>query len=111
MANRVRRSQPALRALALLGCILVASEPGSAWAQTSVGPRQSSPIAVTPNNSRLVNVNPDNNTISVFDATTDALTLVGTVAVGGEPNSVALHPNNTLAYVANSLGGTVSVVN
>jgi YVTN family beta-propeller protein len=111
MANRVRRSQPALRALALLGCILVASEPGSAWAQTSVGPRQSSPIALTNNNARLVNVNPDNNTISVFDATSDTLPLIGTVAVGGEPNSVAVHPNNTTAYVANSLDGTVSVVN
>src|SRR5436190_13985800 len=111
MKNRMRTTGLVLRVLVLLGCSAALGDPGRARAQTSVGPRQSSPIALTGNNSRLVNCNPDNNSITVFDATTDALSVVGTVTAGREPNSVAIHPNNTKAYVANSLDGTVSVVN
>src|SRR5262249_34390729 len=40
----------------------------------------------------------------------DTPRMIGTVGVGREPNSVAVHPNNAKAYVANSLEGTVSVV-
>src|SRR5262245_12788229 len=46
MANRMRRSWPALGVLALVSYI-VALHPSPAQAQTSVGPRQSSPIALT----------------------------------------------------------------
>jgi YVTN family beta-propeller protein len=101
----------AVRTLVVFGCLAAVSRPGTALAVTSVGPRQSSPIALTGDNSRLVSVNPDNNTITVFNSTTDALAVVGTVPVGTEPNSVAIHPDGTKAYVANSFSGSVSVVN
>jgi YVTN family beta-propeller protein len=95
---------PFLLPLVVFGWVVVCS--GGAQA---TGPQQSSPIALTSNN-RLVNVNPDSNTLAVFDVTTDTPRMLGTVGVGREPNSVAVHPNNVKAYVANSLDGTVSVV-
>src|SRR3954462_7629307 len=107
----MRKTGSLLRLLLVLGCIQTLYGPGRSQAQTSVGPRQSSPIVLTGDNTRLVNCNPDNNSITVFDASTDTLSLVGSVTVGREPNSVAIHPNNVKAYVANSLDGTVSVVN
>jgi YVTN family beta-propeller protein len=97
---------PLLLTLVLFGWVLAC--PGGVRAQAT-GPRQSSPIAVTGTN-RLLNVNPDTNTLAVFDVSTDTPRMLATVGVGREPNSVAVHPNSTKAYVANSLDGTVSVV-
>ena len=75
------------------------------------GPRQSTPIVLSDDGSRLVNVNPDLNSISIFSVITpDKLSLPNEVAVGGDPSSVAIHPDNRTAYVANSRDGTVSVV-
>lgn len=82
------------------------------FALPSTGPSQSSPIALTEDARLLVNVNPEANSISVFNFTA-AGNLRGKpkeITVGRDPNSVALHPDGTKAYVANSLDGTVSVV-
>src|SRR5438132_7436035 len=43
----------------------------SAALVTSVGPRQSSPVVLSGNNQMLINVNPESNTVSVFDVTND----------------------------------------
>ena len=80
-------------------------------AVTSSGPRQSSPIALSSNDRVLVNVNPDANTVSVFDVTTNVPDKIAEINVGVEPNSVAIHPTVPVAYVANSFDGTVSIVN
>src|SRR5215467_13380125 len=80
-------------------------------AVTSSGPRQSSPIALSSNDRILVNVNPDGNSISVFDATNNTPLKIAEIPVGVDPSSVAIHPTLPLAYVANSFDGTVSVVN
>src|SRR6185295_14139320 len=48
-------------------------------------------------------------TVSVIDLNTYAVT--NTVAVGAEPMAVALSPNGTRLYVANSSSNTLSVVN
>ena len=55
--------------LALLGILywLTAASASDHPSVTSPGPRQSSPIALTVDDSKLVNVNPEANTVSVFD--------------------------------------------
>jgi YVTN family beta-propeller protein len=73
------------------------------------GPTQSSPIAVSDDDQFLVNVNPDANSISIFDVTVDPPEKLGEVKVGRDPSSVAIDPAGT-AYVANSLDGTVTPV-
>lgn len=57
-----------------------------------------------------VNVNPDQcvGSLSIFDL--DMRTQVGSVAVGWAPEGVAVHPDGTLVYVANSGDRTVSVI-
>ncbi|MBI3249367.1 MAG: beta-propeller fold lactonase family protein [Deltaproteobacteria bacterium] len=90
--------------------IIALAHSGVAVAQAQ-GPRQSTPIALSDDGSRLVNVNPDLDTISIFNVVTpDKLSLPNEVEVGGDPTSVAIHPDNRTAYVANSRDGTVSVV-
>lgn len=77
----------------------------------SQGPRQSSPIALSADGKFLVNVNPEGNTLTIFNALGPKLLKVREVDVGRDPSSVAVHPNNTTAYVANARDGTVSLVN
>ncbi|HRX60209.1 MAG TPA: PASTA domain-containing protein [Candidatus Competibacter sp.] len=57
-----------------------------------------------------VNVNPDQcvGSLSIFDA--DLKTQVGSVAVGSAPEGVAVHPDGSLVYVANSGDRTVSIM-
>jgi YVTN family beta-propeller protein len=73
-------------------------------------PRQSSPIALN-GDTQLVNVNPDANSLSVFDVSAPVPVKVGEVTVGTDATSVAVHPSAPRAYVANSFSGSVSVVN
>lgn len=96
-------------ALVALGVVvyLLTTQGSGAGQPTSVGPRQSSPIVLTPDDSTLLCVNPEANTVSLFQPTGQRL---ADVAVGREPVSVAAHPNNQTAYVANALDGTVSVI-
>jgi YVTN family beta-propeller protein len=74
-----------------------------------VGPTHSSPIALAANDAFLVNVNPEADSISVFSVLPAPVKLAE-VAVGGDPASVAIHPDSVTAYVANARDGTVSVV-
>jgi YVTN family beta-propeller protein len=100
-----------IQSLALSWVVLGLVTASDTIAVTASGPRQSSPIALAPNDHVLVNVNPDANTISVFDVTGNTPLKTAEINVGVEPNSLAIHPNGTVAYVANSFGGTVSIVN
>ncbi|HEV3255963.1 MAG TPA: beta-propeller fold lactonase family protein, partial [Gemmataceae bacterium] len=108
--NSVTSGGVALRALAVLGCLVALSGAESARAQTSQGPSQSSPIAVSRDNLFLVNTNPDANSVSIFLLNQPSPAKVAEVAVGTEPASVAIHPNSRSAYVANAFTGSVSVV-
>lgn len=91
---------PLVLALALL--------PATAGATLST---QSSPIAIGANGQTLLNVNPESDTVTVFNASTSSPTKVAEINVGGEPVSVAIHSNDQTAYVANTFAGTISVVN
>jgi mono/diheme cytochrome c family protein len=62
-------------------------------------PSRSSTIALSEDDSRVVMVNPEDGSISVFRSPED--TLVARVPVGGEPSSVVLHPDRRTGFVAN----------
>src|SRR5262249_2044796 len=126
LSPRSRRSKtktllPIITGLALIAASLVAKEfkPASAAGKpgkpnppvTAVGPRQSSPIALTSDNLTLLNVNPEANPVTVFNVSGNTPVKQAELAVGHDPSSVAILPDGSKAYVANSLDGTVSVIN
>jgi len=84
------------------------SSGGGTPPQPGLPSTQSSSIALSKSGDFLVNVNPDVDTISVFQPT--SLAKLAEVAVGGDPQSVVIHESTPTAYVANARDGTVSVV-
>jgi YVTN family beta-propeller protein len=70
----------------------------------------SSPIALTTDNAFVWSVNPDNNSVSVFNVAGDANTKLAEIAVGREPWCVAVVPSGEKVYVTNMVSGTVSVI-
>src|SRR5437867_741559 len=71
-------------------------------------PTNSSPIVMSADERLVWAVNPADDSVSVIR--TDTSTVVTKVAVGDEPQSIALAPNNDFAYVANAAAGTVTVI-
>lgn len=83
----------------------------TAWAADRfVGPMSSQTLALNADDSLLLVANPDNNSVSLFDVRPGYNTKLIEVTVGSEPNGVALNPQGTRGYVANTLSGTVSVL-
>ena len=74
------------------------------------GPTSSQPLALTADGSFLVVANPDNNSVSFFDVRSDRNRLLAHVPVQKEPNGVAMLPDGSKAYAANTVSGTVSVI-
>jgi YVTN family beta-propeller protein len=97
-----RRNFPAA-ALALLAFL-----PQAARAQVYPWPTYSSPIAISRNDRLIWNVNPGDNSVSVIRP--DNNTRITKIAVGTEPQSIALTPDGQYAYVANAAAGTVTVI-
>ena len=75
------------------------------------GPTNSQPLALSANGAFLVVANPDNNSASFFDLRSDRNRKVAEVTVQTEPGGAAFMPNGRKAYVANTVAGTVSVIN
>jgi uncharacterized protein (TIGR03437 family) len=73
------------------------------------GPTSSQPIALSADDSLLVVANPDNNSVTFFDPKNGNARLAE-ISVGKEPNGVALSPDGSRAYVANTVDGTVTVL-
>ena len=73
------------------------------------GPTSSQPIALSADDSLLVVANPDNNSVTFFDPKNGNARLAE-ISVGKEPNGVALSPDGSRAYVANTIDGTVTVL-
>jgi YVTN family beta-propeller protein len=82
----------------------------AAGATRFLGPTSSQPLALTADDSFLAVVNPDNNSVSFFDVRLDRNRRLAEVPVQTEPNGVALLPDGSKAYVANTISGTVSVI-
>ena len=78
------------------------------------GPTRSTTIALTSDETRLVVVNREANSVSIIrvkDANgNDVATKIAEIGVGEEPRCVAVHPTDQVAYVTNGISGTVSVV-
>jgi YVTN family beta-propeller protein len=68
----------------------------------------SSPISMSRDGRLVWVVNPGADSVTVIAAATN--TAIRTIAVGDEPQSVALDPSNRYAFVANAAGSNVSVV-
>lgn len=71
-------------------------------------PTCSSPIAISRDDRFIWAVNPSDDSVSVIRP--DNNTLLTKIAVGDEPQSVALTPDGLYAYVANAAGSSVSVI-
>jgi YVTN family beta-propeller protein len=66
---------------------------------------RSTSIAVTQQDTRVIMVNPQANSASLFETATDAL--VAEIPTGREPSSVVIHPDDTRAFVANTADATI----
>jgi YVTN family beta-propeller protein len=71
-------------------------------------PSKSGAIAITANDKLVVMVNPDDDSISVFDTATNTRT--AKVPTGDEPSAVVIHPDDARAFVANRADREVVVV-
>jgi YVTN family beta-propeller protein len=75
------------------------------------GSTKSSPIAVSADGQQVVAANSDTDSVSFFAVDDDGLlTKLIEVVTGAEPRSVATLPQKPWAYVANTVSGTVSVI-
>ena len=85
--------------------------PGVATAQpVAPSSTHSSPIAITSDDQFVWSVNPDNDSVSVFNVAHDANHKVAEIPVGKEPWCVAITPDDAKVYVTNMASGTVSVI-
>jgi YVTN family beta-propeller protein len=75
---------------------------------TAAGATSSSPIALSPDERLLWVVSPDTDSVSVIR--TDTNRVVRRIAVGAEPQGVAIADRGRLAVVANAQAGTVSMI-
>jgi len=77
-------------------------------------PTRSTTIALTSDETRLVVVNREANSLSIIRVKdnngNDVSQKLAEIAVGQEPRCVAVHPTDRAAYVTNGITGTVSVV-
>lgn len=97
-------------ALAVCGALAAGIGCGAAEAPDQRGPvatkiSRSSTIALSDDNVRIAMVNPEDNSLSVFQASDHAR--LSKTATGTSPSSVVFAPDGTIAYVANRADGTV----
>lgn len=77
-------------------------------------PTYSSPIAMAANKQQIWVVNPDSDSVSIIGNLDTSPTVISTIIVGDEPQSVALDSISASqynAYVANAAGNSVTIIN
>jgi YVTN family beta-propeller protein len=98
--------------LGLIGLRTVAVKAGPS--PVAATPSHSTTIALTSDDSRLVVLNREANSVSIIRVRNangkDVANKLAEIGVGLEPRCVALSPDDKFAYVSNGIGGTVSVV-
>src|SRR5262249_29162827 len=81
----------------------------------NAAPSRSTTIALTSDETRLVVVNREANSVSIIRVKNkngnDVGVKVAEIGVGEEPRCVAVSPDDRFAFVTNGIGATVSVVN
>jgi YVTN family beta-propeller protein len=100
--------------LGLMG-LSAAAQQQVTTSSTLATPSRSTTIALTSDETRLVVVNREANSVSIIrvkdNNNNDVATKIAEIGVGEEPRCVAIHPNDQVAYVTNGISATVSVVN
>src|SRR5215471_2280480 len=80
----------------------------------AAAPTRSTTIALTSDETRLVVVNREANSVSIIQVKdnngNDVARKIVEIGVGEEPRCVAVHPTDRAAYVTNGISGTVSVI-
>jgi YVTN family beta-propeller protein len=99
----------------LLGLVGVGASGDSADpTSTAATPSHSTTIALTSDETRLLVVNREANSVSIIQVKdaqgNDVANKIAEIGVGEEPRCVAIHPTDRAAYVTNGISGTVSVV-
>ncbi|MBL8168167.1 MAG: beta-propeller fold lactonase family protein [Acidobacteria bacterium] len=108
----VKLSLTSLCLCGVLWCWTVKTNPLAVMAQTgsAKGPTSSGPLALSPDDKFLWVANPDTDSVSVLEVGNDLNQKLAEIRVGDEPNGVAIHPNGQTVYVANTVSGSVSVI-
>jgi YVTN family beta-propeller protein len=82
--------------------------------KADAAPTRSTTIALTSDETRLVVVNREANSVSIIRVKNangnDVSDKIAEIPVGEEPRCVAIHPSDRAAYVTNAISGTISVV-
>ena len=106
---------------AAVGLLAVGIAGGLEWGRSGTGtrvagaqapalPTSSGPVAITSDDQFVWSVNPDNNSVSLFNVLNDANQKLAEVPVGENPWCVAITPDNAKVYVANQGSGNISVI-
>lgn len=114
LSLRRRKKLIVLACLAVVAGACLAQRPAAAQGYVAgarfTGPASSQPLAITADDAFMIVANPDNNTVSFFDLRQDRNRRLAEVQVQTEPNGVAILPDGSKAYAANTVSGTVSVI-
>lgn len=97
--------RPSLGGLSIFLVLSACSGGGSGPLATAKFPSKSSTIALSEDEKRVLIVNQDDGSVSVFDADTN--TKITTLTTGNEPSAVVIAADNKTAYVANRADATV----
>src|SRR4029453_3911042 len=102
--------------IVLVGLLYPGTFNGTAFhtSEAIAAPTRSTTIALTSDETRLVVVNREANSVSIIQVKdargNDVANKRTEIAVGQEPRCVAVHPTDRAAYVTNGISGTVSVI-
>jgi YVTN family beta-propeller protein len=118
-SSQVSRSEPrkiaSYASAALLAAVAVILSVAMAPKVADAAPTRSTTIALTSDETRLVVVNREANSVSIIRVKNangkDVSNKIAEIPVGEEPRCVAIHPTDRAAYVTNAISGTISVVN
>ena len=95
--------------------VLLAALTAAAPKKANAAPGRSTTIALTSDETRVVVVNRDANSLSIIRVKNkngnDVSKKIAEIPVGEEPRCVAVSPNDRFAFVTNAISATVSVVN
>src|SRR6516164_3718392 len=95
--------------------VLLAALTAAAPKKADAAPGRSTTIALTSDETRVVVVNRDANSLSIIRVKNkngnDVSNKIAEIPVGEEPRCVAVSPDDRFAFVTNAISATVSVVN